>query len=133
MIGLSQYNFEILRKDDAFALYRGRNDDGAVLVVSPVGERPSPENLQRLEREYSLRNELDSEWAVQPLAIGRYWDRPVLVLTDPGAQLLEDIIDQPLDVTAKLCLAIAVSQAIGRLHHRNIVHKDIRPAYRPAN
>jgi predicted ATPase/signal transduction histidine kinase len=128
VIDLSEYSFQILRKDDSFALYRGRNDDGAVLVVSPVVERPSPENLQRLEHEYSLRNELDSEWAVQPLAIARHWDRPVLVLTDPGARLLEEMIDQPLDVTAKLRLAIAVSQAIGGLHHHNIVHKDLRPA-----
>jgi hypothetical protein len=39
VIDLSQYVFEVLRKDDEFVLYRGRSrDDGSsgVLAVSPV-------------------------------------------------------------------------------------------------
>ena len=45
-----------------------------MLVLSPAGERPSPENLQRLEREYSLREALNTEWAIRPLAIGSHSD-----------------------------------------------------------
>jgi hypothetical protein len=42
---LSRYRFEVLRKDDAFVLYRGqdREDASRVLVLSPAVERPSPE------------------------------------------------------------------------------------------
>jgi PAS domain S-box-containing protein len=154
VIDLSQYNFEILRKDDAFALYRGRNDAGAVLVVSPVGERPSPENLPRLEHEYSLRNELDSAWAIRPSAITRHWDRPVLVLNDPGGAPLDQLLaptrtpssfvlstptstvksgsadlgGQTLGLSSFLQLAISLSTTIERLHQRGVVHKDIKPA-----
>jgi hypothetical protein len=52
---LSQYVFEMLRKDDEFILYRGRSkDDGSsrVLVVSPVTEYPAPEILEWQEHAY---------------------------------------------------------------------------------
>jgi predicted ATPase/signal transduction histidine kinase len=129
VIELSQYNFEVLRKDDAFVLYRARRDERSpALVLSPALERPSPETLRRLEHEYSLRNELDSEWAVHPVSLAQHWDRPVLILTDPGAQLLAHFVDKPLDLTLRLRLAIAISHSIGQLHRHDIVHKDIRPA-----
>ena len=96
MIELSRYYFEVLRKDDAFVLYRGRNGENAsqVLVLSPAGERPSPENLQRLEREYSLGEALNTEWAIRPLAIGSHSDRPVLISHDPGAALLDQLLPE---------------------------------------
>jgi hypothetical protein len=42
-----------------------------VLVLAPAVQYPSPEVLKRLEHEYSLREELDREWAVRPLALNR--------------------------------------------------------------
>ena len=98
---LSRYYFEVLRKDDAFVLYRGRNGEDAsqVLVLSPAGERPSQENLQRLEHEYSLREALNTEWAIRPIAIAWHSDRPVLVSHDPGAALLDQLLfarDRPV-------------------------------------
>src|SRR5271165_7269096 len=39
-----------------------------VLVLAPAVQYPRPEVLKRLEHEYSLREELDREWAVRPLA-----------------------------------------------------------------
>jgi predicted ATPase/signal transduction histidine kinase len=127
---LSQYQFEVLRKDDAFVLYRALKGEDAsqVLVLSPAVERPSPENLQRLEHEYSLREALDSEWAVRPIAMARHSDRPVLVLADPGATPLEQLLSAPLETAFGLRLAINLSQAIGQLHFSGIIHKDIGPA-----
>src|SRR5579864_3596789 len=66
VIDLSQYAFETLREDEEFALRRGRRRDGAlpaILLVAPVSEYPGPAILERLEHEYSLREELDSDWA----------------------------------------------------------------------
>lgn len=58
VIELSKYVFETLRKDRDFNLYRGtmRDDTSWTLVLSPVAEYPTPENLKRLEYEYSLRD-----------------------------------------------------------------------------
>jgi serine/threonine protein kinase len=126
---LSLYHLEVLWKDQAFILHRGRNDEGSrILVLSPAVERPSPENLHCLEYEYSLRECLDPDWAIQPIAKTRHWGRPVLVLRDPGeAMLLDQLLNQPWEIAAGLRLAVALSQAIGHLHLAGIIHKDIKP------
>ena len=63
-----------------FAFCRGRRDDGelpTILLVAPVSEHPVPAVLERLEHEYSLREELDSEWAARPLTLVRREGRPM--------------------------------------------------------
>src|SRR5262249_37014818 len=84
--------------------------------------------LKRLEHEYSLRGELDPTWATRPIAIARHWDRTVLILEDPGGAPLDQLLGQPLDVAFSLRLAISLSTAIGHLHQRGVIHKDIKPA-----
>ncbi|HXM30507.1 MAG TPA: AAA family ATPase [Chthoniobacterales bacterium] len=130
MTELSRHVFETLRKDEDFILYRGRSkDDGSqVLVLAPLVEYPAPEILQWLEHAYSLREELDPTWAARPIAIGRHWDRSVLILEDPGGVPLDQLPGQPLDLAFWLRLAIGLSTAIGHLHQRGIIHKDIKPA-----
>jgi len=87
MIELSKYAFETLRKDEQFAFCRGRSDEGelpTILLVAPVPEHPVPAILERLEHEYSLRDELDPEWSVRSIGLTRHWDRLVPVMEDPG-------------------------------------------------
>ena len=82
MIELSRYVFETLREDEVFAFCRGRRDDGElpnILLVAPVSEHPVPGILERLEHEYSLRDELDSDWAARPLTLVRV-GRPMLIM-----------------------------------------------------
>jgi PAS domain S-box-containing protein len=130
VIELSQYVFEALRKDDESILYRGRSNDDAsrVLVLSPAVQRPTPESLKRLEHAYFLREELNSAWAARPSAIASHWERTVLVLEDPGGVPLDRLLGHPLDVAFALRLATSLSNAIGHLHQRGIIHKDIKPA-----
>ena len=111
------------------------------LVLSPARQPPLPESLKRLENEYSLKGELDPAWATRPVAITAHWDRTVLILEDPGGvplhQLLGSTSDapaelngdkQPLDIASALRMAISFSAAIGALHKRGVIHKDIQPA-----
>jgi hypothetical protein len=64
---LSRYVFETLREDRELALYLGRRDGElpTILLVAPVSEHPVPRILERLQHEYALRDELDSDWANQ--------------------------------------------------------------------
>jgi hypothetical protein len=57
-----------------------------------------------------------------------HWDRPVLLLTDPGGVLLSELLGQPLDVAFSLRLAINLSAGIAQVHGRSVIHKDIKPS-----
>ena len=130
MIDLSRYVLEALRKDEELVLYRGRSkvDGSRVLVLSSVAEYPAPEILKWLEHACSLRGELDPRWAARPIAMARHWDRAILVLDDPGGVPLDRLLGQPLNVAFLLRVAISLSTAIGCLHQRGVIHKDIKPA-----
>jgi len=109
--GSSGYLLVPLRKSADFTLYRGRQDgSSAVLAVAPAAEHESPQGLRRLEREYSLADELDPAWAAKPLALTRHEGRMVLVLKDPRGEPLDQILErekgQPLDLTRFLRIAI---------------------------
>ena len=130
MIELSTYSLNVLRNDKELSLYRGRSeyDSSHILVLSPVAEYPAPEILKRLEHEYSLREELDPTWIARPMAMANHWNRPVLVLEDPGGSPLDQLLGQPLEIAFSLRLAVSASRAIEHLHQRDIIHKDIKPA-----
>ncbi|HEY1942940.1 MAG TPA: AAA family ATPase [Roseiarcus sp.] len=106
-------------------------DDGkrsAVLVVTPAAEHPSPSILDRLAHEYELRDALDAAWAARPLALSREGGRTALLLEDPGGEPLGRLIGARIDVGRFLSVAIGIAKALGRVHQRGLVHKDIKPA-----
>jgi predicted ATPase/two-component sensor histidine kinase/GAF domain-containing protein len=127
---LSGYVLETLREGRVFALYRGRQVGEAfsILARAPVRGQETPANLERLEHEYSLASMLDPAWAVRPLGFAREDGRRLLVLEDPGGDLLEGILGQPLELTRFLRLALATAGALREVHRQGLIHKDIKPA-----
>ena len=130
MIELSKYDLETLREDEEFVLERGQGDRdlSAILVVAPVSEHPAPGILERLEHEYSLRAELDSKWAARPLTLVRREGRPMLILEDPGGELLDRLVGEPMELSRFLRFAVGLAAAVGNLHQQGLIHKDIKPA-----
>jgi serine/threonine protein kinase len=131
MIELSRYAFETLREDEEFAYCRGRRDEGelpTILLVAPVSEHPVPAMLERLEHQYSLRDELDSDWAARPLAFVRREGRPMLILEDPGGEALDRLLGRPMELSRFLRFAVGLAAALGKLHQQGLIHKDIKPA-----
>src|SRR6516225_4981661 len=125
---------QVLWEDGERVFSRGwRLDDNgnrlAVLLVTPAANHPSRSRLDRLTHEYELKDELDRTWAVRPLALMHDAGRTVLVLDDLGGEPLDRLLGGPLDVGRFLRLAIAVTSALGKLHQRGLVHKDIKPAH----
>src|SRR5262245_10072050 len=134
LMELSEYKFERLRTDGEFILYRGQRQRAAkgnptsILVATPVSEHPSLRSLRRMEQEYSLRAEFDPEWAVRPLLLAPHMGRTMLVLTDPGGEPLDRLLGKPMELKQFLRLAVGLSAALGRLHKRSLIHKDLKPA-----
>jgi PAS domain S-box-containing protein len=123
---------KILWEDGERVFRRGwrLDDDGkkrAVLTAVPAAEHPSRLSLDRLTHEYELRDELDGAWAVRPLDLVRDADQTVLVLEDAGCEPLDRLLGTPMVVALFLRLALAIVGALGKLHQRGIVHKDVKP------
>jgi PAS domain S-box-containing protein len=100
----------------------------AVLAVLPAAEHPTPATLDRLAREYGLKDELDGAWAVRPLELIREHGRIMLVLEDTCSEPLDRLLGAPMEVGSFLRIAIAVAAALTQIHRRGLVHKDIKPA-----
>jgi serine/threonine protein kinase len=130
----SGYVLETLREGAEFTHYRGRQHGYPIpiLVVALTAEQPAPQSLRRLEHEYLLEAELDPAWASRPLALTRHDGRTMLVLEDPGGVPLDRILHrcqgQPIELSRFLRIAIGVTAALGQVHRRGLIHKDIKPA-----
>ena len=128
MTELSAYALSLLREGSS-TLHRGHGDGlSPILLVTPPGEQQSPGSVQRLEHEYALRAELDADWAAVPVDLLRRGSRLMLVLADPGGEPLEGLLGQPMAVADFLHIAVPLAIAVGRLHARELIHKDLKPA-----
>jgi serine/threonine protein kinase len=124
---------QVLWDDGEHVFCRGwrLGDDGnqsAVLVVLPAAEHPLRSSLDRLIHEYGLKDEQDGAWAVRPLDLVREGGRTVLVLEDAGGEPLDRLLGTPIEVGRFLRLAVGIAMALGKLHQRGLVHKDVKPA-----
>ena len=128
---LSQYVLELLRGDEEFVLYRAAHSKQSglpsILLLASASMRPAPETLRKIEHEYSLRDELHPTWAVRPLALSEQRGRTTLVLEDPGGETLDRFLSGPLEITQFLRLACGLAAALGGLHKRELIHKDVKP------
>ena len=123
-------SLQVLWEDTERVFCRGKShgDDATpVLAVLPAVQHPAPAVLDRLAHEYELRDELDDAWAARPLQLVREDGHTILMLKDPGGEPLDRLIGPPMEIGKFLRLAIALSVALGRLHRRGLVHKDIKP------
>ena len=107
---------------------RPEGEAAQVLVVTPVHDHPQAIIVKRLEHEYALRAELDPAWAVHPLELRTEGGRVLLVLADPGGRTLDRITGTPFQTDAFLRIAVALAAAVGRLHARGLIYKDLKPA-----
>jgi PAS domain S-box-containing protein len=96
-----------------------------------------------LEHELSLRADLESTWAVRPLALAQYQGRAALILEDQQGEPLERLLDKPptsraldgrraaepaMELGLFLRLAVGLAGALGEVHRRGIIHKNVKPA-----
>src|ERR1700678_3827892 len=94
MFVLTEYALEPLQDTKRFTLYRAHKEAStrSALVRTASAAQLSRNSSTWLECEYSLRETLDSAWAVRPVALARHEGHLALVLEDPGGSPLDLIL-----------------------------------------
>jgi predicted ATPase/signal transduction histidine kinase/GAF domain-containing protein len=123
---LSGYALSPLRKGD-LGLYRG-SGNGLPPILLVTAEDDSVGSFKRLEHEHELRAELNSIWAVRPIALSQQNGRPALLCEDPGGEPLDRMLRGPVTVADFLRIAIPLAGAVRGMHERGLIHKDMKPA-----
>jgi PAS domain S-box-containing protein len=129
MNDLTNCELEPLWEDDEF--FNGRvltPGHSPRLMVWPAREHPSASSLAKIENAFALRGDLDSTWSARPLEIVKFRGRPALLVEEPDGEFLDKMICGPMAMAEFLRLAIGIASALGGLHARGFVHKDIKPA-----
>jgi predicted ATPase/signal transduction histidine kinase len=134
VLDLAQYTLQQVRGDAELVLFRGLrsgHEEGSrssILVQVPVADPPSPATVRSLQEDYALRSELDPAYVVRSLAMVQDHGRPMVILEDPLGTPLDLLLNGAMDIAQFLRLAIRVAAALGHVHSRGLVHKDIKPA-----
>ncbi|MGJ5131975.1 trifunctional serine/threonine-protein kinase/ATP-binding protein/sensor histidine kinase [Bradyrhizobium oligotrophicum] len=99
-----------------------------VLVVRAADDRAPPALLDRFAHEYGLRDVLIDAPVLVPLALERDGNKTLLLLEDFNGEPLSQLLGEPIEVGIMLRIAIAICAAVGVIHRRGLVHKDLKPA-----
>src|SRR6266850_503817 len=131
--GWENDSVEVLWQDAGRAFCRlGRDgpagDTHAFIPVLSGSEHPTLESINRLIREYELKDDLAADWALRPVELVRERGRTMLVVDYVGGEPLDRLVGEPMEVGGFLRLAVALSGALSQLHGRGLIHKDIKPA-----
>ncbi|EYF00548.1 trifunctional serine/threonine-protein kinase/ATP-binding protein/sensor histidine kinase [Chondromyces apiculatus] len=111
-------------------VYRARSrKDGTPVVIKIQQEHPTADDVARWRREYESTRAVASDGIIGCLGLAWYKNRPALILEDCGAESLQAYMAaHPLDLTDVLSIGIQVARALGEVHKRRIIHKDVNPS-----
>ena len=131
--GWENESLEVLWRDAGRAFCRLAHDDAdggryAFMPILSDAEHPILESVNRLAREFELREYLDGTWALRPLELVRERGQTMLVVDYTGGEPLDRLIREPMEIGQFLRVSVALSGAVGQLHGRGVIHKDVKPA-----
>ncbi|GAB4290110.1 MAG: hypothetical protein Fur0025_24810 [Oscillatoriaceae cyanobacterium] len=119
---------ESLHVGASTAIYRGTRQDGLPVIIKILGAvHPSLEDISQLKNEYEIAQILDIEGIVKPLDLLNYGHGLALILEDIGGESLKKYVeDGYLEIREFLEIAIQLATALGEIHDRRIIHKDVK-------
>ncbi len=112
-------------------IYRGvrHQTRQPVILKSLKSEYPTAADIARIHHERAILETLDLPGVVKLLGLETDNNRPVLILSDSGGiSLREYLAGKPLSVARFLSVASQLTQTLGQLHQRHIIHKDLKPS-----
>jgi PAS domain S-box-containing protein len=127
-------NYEIIRQlseSGNSVVFRGLriSDDCPVILKVLKKEYPTSEELGYFRREYEMCRGLSIENVPKIYALEKVSNTLAMVMEDFNGDSLNKIISNVrIAMDEILSLAIGIADALGQIHKRNIMHKDINPA-----
>ncbi|MNB89642.1 Sensor histidine kinase TmoS [compost metagenome] len=101
---------------------------GSFIIATGVSDEEEASATRLLRNEFALREYLNDDWAIRPVASTQYHGRFALVYAPFSFVLLTRIVGAPLAcIPSFLELAIRISLPLRLMHLRNLVHGDIKP------
>jgi predicted ATPase/signal transduction histidine kinase len=112
-------------------LYRARRSkDGATVVLKVLGERASAREHERLRNEHEMASAIDSASVLKCQELTTFQGRPALVQEAFGEATLEELLQRAggkLPLADALDIGAQLAGALGDVHARGIVHRDVKP------
>ncbi len=133
MLTISGYQItEQLHESANSYIYRARrlSDHQAVVLKILKQDYPPPEKIAWFKREYETTHNLnDIKGVVDIYGLESDQNRFFIVLEDFGATSVDRLkLAGQMPLTDFLTLAISVTDILGQLHQRYLIHKDINPS-----
>jgi predicted ATPase/HPt (histidine-containing phosphotransfer) domain-containing protein len=105
-----------------------RSSDGARLVIkTSTRDYPGVREVRRLEFEYHLLRKVQSPGVIAAIGIEREAGRVALVLEDFGGERLSSWAARGVELEEFFPVACSLVDALGQVHARGVMHKDINP------
>jgi len=132
MVTICNYQVtEKLYESQNSIVYRGyrENESQSVILKMLKEVYPSPERIARFKREFETTKSLDIPGVVDVYSLETDQNRWVMAVEDFGGESLKRLIQNlQLSIPDLLQIVIEVTEIIGQVHQRYIIHKDINPA-----
>lgn len=110
-------------------IFRGVRLTDAKPVILKCLKGNAPQARERLTHEYDLLMHLKGGHSVEAHALLNINSTLVLIEEDNGGKTLTTLLKEGhFDLLKRLDIAIGIAEAVGGIHHQNIIHKDIKPA-----
>lgn len=112
-------------------VYRAVSSSNARPVILKVLKQdyPTPSELTRYKQEYQITRSLEIEGAIATYDLLPYGNTLAMVLEDFGGVSLDILLrSQKFTLAEFLYLAIAIADALSKIHDNNVIHKDLNPA-----
>ena len=110
-------------------VYRGQHSNGQPVVIKFLTRAyPVLFGNTKLRQEYDIAQRFQSDLIIRPYALEPYNDSYALVLEDFGGVALRELLNgAPLAISTFLQIVLQIVDALGVIHSKGVIHKDINP------